>query len=390
MNNAIDIKTSTTQGAKQSDARFCGACGFGLPANSKFCPGCGMALGSDGRASIASPKVILGIVGVGLVIFGAVYGLSLLAPESPTSAAKIEGASFAHSGGDVFSDEPLKSLKAAADSAPDSVAAQSNLAEALVNKLNEVKKPGSDLIFAALEVLRKILELEPKNRNALLSLGDIAFNQAIFEKSTDYYARYLELEPKDLDARVNYGNSLLFIGREADALKELNAAFKTAPNDFRIAVSLAVAYKRSGDEGGAKKFRETALGLAPNPEEKSRLDKFLASIGKESSAPGVAPAVISPRGTESAASPEALISEALSSNPVAGPKFAGAKALGSGAFEVKFNDFPMEQMPPFAKAKFFGSLKEKISGPMAADIKTLKFVDGATGRELDSLDLSAK
>lgn len=380
MNNAVNIEP-ISGGRNSGAAGFCGSCGFELPKQSKFCPGCGVSLSGAPRGGLIRGGAWK-IVVLGALIFGCVYGFSLLTPESPTSAHQPNSMTAEDSDAEVFADEPLRSLKAAADKAPDSVEAQSKLAEALVNKINSVKKPGTSLIFSTLAVLRGLLDLDPKNKNALLSLGDIAFNQAVFDKAASYYSRYLELEPKDLDARVNYGNSLLFIGKSTEALKELGDAFNSSPKDFRIAVSLTVAHIRTGDDKKAAKMRDTAMALAPSPEEKTRLAQFLDSMSK-------GPQADSPAQQQggAAASPEDLISSAVSTNPVAGPKFSGVKKLGGGSFEAAFNNFPMEQMPPFAKEKFFASLREKIVGPLAKDIKNIRFVDASTGRPMDSLEL---
>lgn len=75
--------------------------------------------------------------------------------------------------------------------------------------------------------------------------------------------------------------------------------------------------------------------------------------------------------------------------PVAGPKVGSVQWPDNLKGKVLMNNFPMDQMPPFAKAKFLTDLKagidtakkdNKISSPIELDI-----VDGSSGRVMETI-----
>ncbi|MGA7872070.1 MAG: hypothetical protein WCA22_14380, partial [Candidatus Binatus sp.] len=75
--------------------------------------------------------------------------------------------------------------------------------------------------------------------------------------------------------------------------------------------------------------------------------------------------------------------------PVAGPKVGSVEWPDKFKAKVLMDNFPMDQMPPFAKDKFLSDLKagidsakkdNNISAPVEVNI-----VDGASGRVMETI-----
>jgi hypothetical protein len=77
----------------------------------------------------------------------------------------------------------------------------------------------------------------------------------------------------------------------------------------------------------------------------------------------------------------------VKANPVAGPKFVGHEEV-KGDLRLTFKDFPMAQMPPFAKEKFFGSLKKAAEEAKISSVKTISFIDLASGTSMEQITLA--
>jgi hypothetical protein len=77
----------------------------------------------------------------------------------------------------------------------------------------------------------------------------------------------------------------------------------------------------------------------------------------------------------------------LKNNPVAGPKFVGHEEV-KDELRLTFKDFPMSQMPPFAKEKFYGSLKKAAQETNISSVRTISFIDLASGKVMDQITLA--
>ena len=82
----------------------------------------------------------------------------------------------------------------------------------------------SETVLEAIDALRAILRIDAKDRYALVNLADISFQQQIFNKSVEYYEKYLALAPEDSNARARYGSSLSFLGKHDQAVASIVAA----------------------------------------------------------------------------------------------------------------------------------------------------------------------
>lgn len=349
---------------------FCAACGAGLPDGAKFCPQCGTPAGRTKKPkTVIYPKHILTVLATAGVVFGFAWSAqNRLAGQKPTG--HFQSASEPPSA--TLSPE-LKKLIEAARSRPDDIAGWKILTGALVRELQSAERPSTEIVFESMDALTNVLRLDPKDPDALIAFADLSFNQQVFDKAIGLYERYLAIQSDDLSARGRYASSLAFVQRYPDAVKELQAVLKKDPANFHASAYLAITYAQMGNPAEALTAGERAMKLAPNEEARARFADFMKTVKGE----GVAKTASAP----SAPSNEPPVVAFLRNNPVAGPKFVRFEEEGKN-LKVFFKDFPMEQMPPFAKDKFLGGVKAAAKG-----LGTVTFVDATTGRELEKVTL---
>jgi uncharacterized protein (DUF3820 family) len=80
-------------------------------------------------------------------------------------------------------------------------------------------------------------------------------------------------------------------------------------------------------------------------------------------------------------------------HPIVGPKVVSFEWSGPAKGRVMLADFPMDKMPPFARAKFLQGMAGKIAAlAEAAKVEgpvTLDLVDQASGNVMDTLSTGA-
>lgn len=353
---------------QQTKNTFCAACGATLPAGAKFCPQCGTPAGRAKKPkTVIYPRHIVTVLITAAIVFGFAWSTQRqLAGSKPTG--HFQGASEAPSA--TLSPE-LKKLIEAARSRPDDIAGWKILTGALVRELQSAERPSTEIIFESMDALTNVLRLEPKDPDALIAFADLSFNQQVFDKAIGLYERYLAVQPDDLSARGRYASSLAFVQRYPDAVKELQAVLKKDPANFHASAYLAITFAQMGNPTEALTAGERAMKLAPNDEAKARFADFMKTVKGNSATP---PAPSNPAN-------EPRVVAFLRNNPVAGPKFVRFEEDGKN-LKVFFKDFPMEQMPPFAKDKFLSGVKGAAAG-----LGSITFIDVATGRELEKVTL---
>jgi tetratricopeptide (TPR) repeat protein len=92
-------------------------------------------------------------------------------------------------------------------------------------------------------------DVRPDYAAAVLGLAMLDRTQGLPE-ARDRYARLLDLDPDDLDARRTYGELLSDAGRLEEAQKQLARVVAAAPSDLRArrALALVLAARRAGNE----------------------------------------------------------------------------------------------------------------------------------------------
>lgn len=255
-------------------------------------------------------------------------------------------------------------------------------AEQNLRKIAESSEPDSAVTLETIDTLSKILRIEPGNSWALLQMAELSFEQRIFDKSCDFYARYLQSAPEDLAVRTRYASALTFSGKASQAVDELNKVLAQEPGNFQALAFLAIARYELGEKDQAKLDLAKAVSLAPNDEAKARLNKFADSLSaKEAQGANSSGASLDQNNKRGASGPFAGLDLFLRQHPIAGPKYKGLQLVGTD-IRISMADFPMDKMPPFVKDKFSANAKAEALKESAGKPYDLVFLDSSSGAEM--------
>lgn len=231
-----------------------------------------------------------------------------------------------------------------------------------------------DLLLRGLSLYSRALELDANSEEAILGLADVSFKAGAFDKAYEYYDRYSKLKPDDLRSQTNSALALTQLGKAAEAVKKLEEARSKSPHSFQVLLTLALAHRENGDMANAQKVAKDALPLAPDPQGRSLLTAFLEG--------GAETTVASADNVEQAPAAaqddfKAKAESFFTSHQIMSPKLKGFN-WKEKQLTVALDNFPIEQMPPFAKASLEAKLKQ-----LAVDHQ-LEFIlsDAASGAEL--------
>lgn len=320
-----------------------------------------------------------------VVLFGVGFGLqSYLIPPKTADSAKHHSEASPAQGVD---DPQVALLRESLEKDPQNIEKLKMMAGILGDKLRENPHGSNETVFEAIDVLSRILAQQPNDPGALVMMADVSFDQKAFTKAQEFYERYLKLEPDNHGARARYASTLTFLGEFNKSIAELNTVLKEDPKNFPAMAYLSITYAQQGDIPKAKELGSAALNLAPSDEARARFSAFMTTLdGQEvtSSSPARGNMPAQPAATEGTGI-ESFVSR-VKSNPVAGPKFVGHQEE-KGDLKLTFKDFPMSQMPPFAKEKFFGSLKKAAEDTKLSQVKTISFIDLASGKVMEQITL---
>jgi tetratricopeptide (TPR) repeat protein len=274
-------------------------------------------------------------------------------------------------------DPHLKKLLEQAEKEDSNIQAWKVYASAIAEAGQKAEDPRM-YILEAVEANKRILSIDPNDRQALLDLGDLCFDQKIFQKALEYYDRYLALEPNDDPVRAQRASTLTFIGKVDESIATLREITGRQPSSFKALAYLSIALAQKGEIAEAQHIGQKALEVSPNTEARARFGAFLGSLGQTGTQTG---AQVPPTADWLAA-----LQEKIKANPIAGSKFIRAEQTGT-TIVLLFHDFPMEGMPDFAKNKFINSIQSQIPGNQA---RTMVFKDNESGREMLHIELSPK
>ncbi len=401
--------------------RFCPQCGSKLLPAARFCSACGENLmapdqGASNKPSIegrsaapTGPATNSLTSGPFLAVFGALLGFgtlmawmilrqlpareNLLASAPPpvtTSEASDSSEKFPEGRPQVqLPKEALAFIRQVENKAH----AHSNDLAAW-NELGEVTLRAATFdpsyYAAAAEAYEHVLKIDPDNLAALRGVGNINFDQRKYDAAIAAYEHYLSKKPDDPDVRTDLGTMLLSSGAADQAIKQYQRVLEAHPAFFEAMFNLGVAYGESNPVA-ARDALNKAIKLAPDAQARSRASQLLASLDSNSNSPmgGKNPAA---SGATPGAPPttfRAAVEQAIRDLPVAGDKVQSVQWSSDSQARVMMDNFPMEQMPPFATTKFITDLKAgieqaKTSFKVAAPVK-VDLCDAATGRVMRSV-----
>jgi tetratricopeptide (TPR) repeat protein len=284
-----------------------------------------------------------------------------------------------------------------------------------------------------------VLKLEPDNLDALRGIGDIDYDKQHYDEAIAAYEHYLKKKPDDPEVRTDLGTMYLYTGNADQAVVQYKKAISAKPGFFQAYYNMGIAYAQENKPDDAAATLKQAIALAPDDTARTQVKELLAKLtgapaasasmkaasvatpatAKIAAAPAVsiaAKSTVAAKSTAAAASsPEASAAMAAAKSsaspaaaptsseddfhdavetmvrglPIAGPKVTTVEWPDKLKAKVFMDSFPMDQMPPFAKAKFLTDLKagidsakkdNKISSPVEVNI-----VDGASGNVIETI-----
>jgi Flp pilus assembly protein TadD len=130
-------------------------------------------------------------------------------------------------------------------------------------------KQASQLLLAgnkdeALYYYIKAIELDSKNLEALIRIGDIHSDKGNYEQAEAAYLQALILHPGNADLLAGLGLAQLSLGKQAEARLSLTTAVAINPRLWRAYNGLGLLADRSGDYQSAEKHYLSALTIKPD------------------------------------------------------------------------------------------------------------------------------
>src|SRR5262249_9052005 len=241
----------------------------------------------------------------------------------------------------------------------------------------------------ATEAYSHVLKLDPDNLEALRGIGDIDYDKQRYDEAIAAYEHYLKKKPSDPEVRTDLGTMYLYTGNPDQALVQYNKALKENPDLFQAHFNMGVAYAEQKKTPEALASLKKAVTLAPDDNARNQVNQLITRISGGSSS---AQASAEPGVAQSGNAPATFhgeVEQVVRRLPIAGPKVGSVEWPAATTAKVLMNNFPMDQMPPFAKQKFLTDLKSgidsakkdyKVSEKVEVDI-----VDSSSGKVMETV-----
>jgi len=112
---------------------------------------------------------------------------------------------------------------------------------------------------------KRRLEKDPKDKEALLFLGNANYDINRFDQAKEYYKRYLEVDPMRAGVRTDLATSYYNLKDVNSALRELRTVLSQAPDHEAALYNFGlILWKNKQDKPGAIHAWETLLKTHPN------------------------------------------------------------------------------------------------------------------------------
>jgi cytochrome c-type biogenesis protein CcmH/NrfG len=118
---------------------------------------------------------------------------------------------------------------------------------------------------------------DPKNAALLIQIAGIYQSTHQFKKAADYFAKALELDPKNVSAHTEMASCLYYSGDVDGAITQLNEALKYNPKDADSLFNLGmIKYRGKNDPGGAIAAWQALVESNPNLDRKPVVEQMIA------------------------------------------------------------------------------------------------------------------
>ncbi len=401
--------------------RFCPQCGTSVVSGAKFCVGCGDPLAAtaaglgpaaaQGAAAGPSPRAATSVpathpitpafvwVFTGILVAGLSVA-TLIARRMPQNRRNPAGAAAA--GGGLQNLPPghpevvqlpaearkfIEQIQAKAQAAPNDVAAWDRLGDVAERAATLDPSYGA----TAEGAYGHVLKLDPDNLDALRGIGNVDYDRHRYDEAIAAYEHYLDRRPDDPRVRTDLGTMYLSSSNPDLAEVEYKKVLSSHPKFFEAYFNLGVAYAEQDNKPAARSSFQRARALAPDDQTRGEIDRMLAAVGGGGE-PASGAAISTPE-IGGAATFRDAFEQMMRALPIAGSKVHAVQWTGNNRARVLMDDFPMDQMPPFAAARFVDDLKSgtrdvmnshHVKGPV-----TVEIADAASQRLMQSVTVDA-
>ena len=312
---------------------------------------------------------------VALVLWGASAGLShYLALDFEREHGSQKGLSQASK---VKPSEDFDKVQRNAEANPKDVDLQLKLGYAQVQEAYSTSN--GELLMAAVQTFQKVLELSPENPDALLGLASLCLQNGIIDKALDYYPRYLAKRPDDIRAKTDYALVSFRADKFEEGKKLVDEILSANPDFFPAHMVMAFAYRMKGDLDGAKVQATKAKKFAPDETLAKEVDAFIAGLSEAPKTVAKSEKVVKKKEADYS-SPATRIESFVKNHSILGPKYRGSEWQGEKQVNIKLHQFPVKEMPPFAKQIFISKTKSELQD--LPEAVKLQFVDAESAEEL--------
>ena len=260
---------------------------------------------------------------------------------------------------------------------PDVSLSQEELLSTLkqARSLRSQAKTNSTSALEAMHAYQRVLQAEPKHQEALIELARLSFEHGVVDRSYAYFERYLEFYPEDVSAQVDAALVLVELGQAKLAATRLSKLLHAGQNSFQILLAAALAHHLAGDDSEARKIALEARKKAEGELALSKTDELIKQIETSNKN----------NSSLTQVSPASQIQQTFENHPILGPKIQKTKWESSNALKLDLENFPVENMPDFARKKFISSIQEQLKG-LSEKFK-ITLIDADSKRELMQINV---
>lgn len=117
-----------------------------------------------------------------------------------------------------------------------------------------------------IDALREELKANPNKPSALVRLGNICQDAAMYEQAIHYYTKFLSVDSTDADVRVDMATCYHELGQDDEAIRQVDKALTFKPAHKNALYNRGVISLSAGKPDDARKFWNRVIELYPESE----------------------------------------------------------------------------------------------------------------------------
>jgi tetratricopeptide (TPR) repeat protein len=133
----------------------------------------------------------------------------------------------------------------------------------------------SPTLVQDIEQLRKRVQTDSTDSGAILRLANLLHDGKFMDQAVVYYKKYLALNEKDADARVDLGICYFESGDKDRAIAEMKKALTYAPNHQLAHFNLGIVNLGSGNLEAATEWFKKCIAINPQTETARRAEELI-------------------------------------------------------------------------------------------------------------------